>query len=119
MLVLESWRICCVFSEDLSVIDGSCGFTSHVYVGFSSAVLIASSSGIHLDPIKVSRRLGFHADLFLCRSKARKFLKIASNWLDALWKECGCALQKQSFPFSLSRTDPRVWGRETAAFVSR
>lgn len=47
----------------------------------------------------------------LSRNRARKLLKTAFNWLDALWKECSCALEKQSFPFSPSHYRPKRLGR--------
>lgn len=39
---------------------------------------------------------------FLTQNRARKLLKIAFNWLDALWKERSRAFEKRSFPFSPS-----------------
>lgn len=48
---------------------------------------------------------------FLTRNGARKLLKIAFNWLDVLWKECSCALEKQSFPFSPSHFRPKRLGQ--------
>lgn len=52
----------------------------------------------------------FQFAFFLTRNRARKFLKIAFNWLGVLWKECTCVLGKQNFPFSLYRPQCLGWG---------
>lgn len=48
---------------------------------------------------------------FLTRNRARKCFKNAFNWLDALWQECSCTLEKQSFPFSPSHDRPKCLGQ--------
>lgn len=46
------------------------------------------------------------------RNRPRKCLKIAFNWLDALWEECRCALLIGRFHLSPRHWRPKCLGQE-------
>lgn len=56
--------------------------------------------------------MGFpHWSLLFIRNRPRKCLKIAFNWLDALWEECRCAFLSGSFHFSPRYLRPKCLGQ--------